>query len=324
MWKSDVFTSLEDKMELNIKGYCESGVFSLVGITETNEEKSVYSQSLSGEFDISYEFDPVSLAIYSAVNKLYLQISGECQVSDWSVTEIIGNISDNADVTVLAENTSAKKDVFFKPENVLFVGNSILLGMFQSYGMCATDNKSDYAYRVSEKILERSPGCKFSKLYVSPFEHCENAEAFDEWFYNTVNPTTNTTTKECFTEELDLIILQIMDNVNTPEKKNAFKDNAPELLKRIKELSPKAKIIWVYGWYMKPDLVPLIKEYVKAYGIKALDISSARKKENESYSGQISTSPSGEKIVVKDTWISHPGNLGMKAIAELILNKLFG
>ena len=325
MWQSNHFSSSEDRMLLNIKGHCDTGVFSLIGVTESNEEKCLYSENIAGEFDISYEFDPVSLAIYSAIGKFYLTIKGECQVSNWSVNSITSDISYENNETIDSDCTdkeTVEKEMPFNPENVLFVGNSILLGMFQSYGMCATDNKSDYAHFVSEKILERSPNCKFSKLYSSPFEHSENTEDFDDWFYNTINPTTSTKTHECFTEDLDLIILQIMDNVNTPDKKTAFKVNAPELLRRIKKLSPRARILWVYGWYMKPDIIPLIKECVSDYGIEAIDISSARKKENEACSGQISTSPSGEQIVVKDTWITHPGNLGMKRIAELILNKL--
>lgn len=311
-------------MKINVKGSSGGGVFTLVGVTESSATVSVYTTAVSGEFDISYEFDPVSLAIYSSVTSLYTEITGECHVEEFTITE--------GDATSTASNSeSAKKfctnnenNSSFAPKKVLFVGNSILLGMFSSYGMCATDNKSDYAYHVSQSILERSPECTFSRLYVSPFEHSENTEAFDEWFYNAENPSTKTKTVECFTDDLDLIILQIMDNVNTPEKKEAFKTNAPELLKRIKDLSPKARILWVYGWFMKPDIVSVIEEACEKYGAETLDVSSTRTKEGEAYSGQISTSPNGETIVVKDTWITHPGNVGMKKIAELITDKLLG
>ena len=319
MWRSDIFSSLEDKVILSVKGYCECGVLSLFGITEKKETKLVYREELNGEFNVSYEFDPVSLAVYSNIKEFYAEIDADCSVNTWSVTENKAENSGSVEIT-----TNADVNASFMPKKVLFVGNSILLGMFSSYGMCATDNKNDYAYFVSQKILERSPDCTFSRLFVSPFEHAESKEAFEEWFYELENSTTKTKTVECFTEDLDLIILQIMDNVNTPEKKSAFMTNAPELLKRIKTLSPKARILWVYGWFMKPDLVSPIQSYCDEVGAEYLDVSALRCKECEAYSGQVSTSPSGDTIVVKDTWITHPGNLGMKKMAELISKKLLG
>lgn len=323
MWRSETFSSLEDKMKINVKGFSEGGAFSLIGITESKSTVTVYTAKTSGDFDISYEFDPVSLAIYNSVTSLYAEITGACRVDEFKITE--GNTSPEISCKRIKKRSSSKKDNSdFKPKRVLFVGNSILLGMFSSYGMCATDNKSDYAYHVSQKILKRSSDCEFTRLFVSPFEHAESKEAFDEWFYVTKNAKTNMTASEYFKEDLDLIILQIMDNVNTPEKKSAFKYNAPELLRRVKELSPKARILWVYGWFMKPDIVSVIEDACEKYGAETLDVSSARTKEGEAPLGQISISPEGESIVVKDTWITHPGNLGMKKMAELITDKLLG
>ena len=327
MWRAETFSSLEDKMKINVRGFSEGGAFSLVGITESQSTVTVYTANVSGEFDISYEFDPVSLAIYSGVISLYAELTGECRVDAFNTLE--GEAAETEAFLKKSRGSSKRAEdkesnALFKPKKVLFVGNSILLGMFSSYGMCATDNKSDYAYHVSQRILERSSKCEFTKLFISPFEHTESKEAFDEWFYVTKDERNGMSASEYFREDLDLIILQIMDNVNTPEKKAVFKDNAPELLKRIKALSPKARILWVYGWFMKPDIVSVIEDACEKYGAETLDVSSAHTKEGEAPLKQVSISPEGEETIVKDTWITHPGNLGMKKIAELITDKLLG
>ncbi len=332
MWKSEKFSSLEDKLKLNISGYSESGSFSLIGITENGDKKQIYKKYISENFEISYEFDPISLAIYSGISEFYGEIDCECSVDRWEISKVEDEKSsqkdneclvDNGFVTVAQEN-GAEIRVSVIPKKVLFVGNSILLGMFSSYGMCATDKYHDYAYLTEQKILELSPDCTFSRLYASPFEHSESREAFDEWFYNFINPTTQKESYKSFDRDLDLIVFQLMDNVNTPEKTEAFKKNMPELLRRVKKLSPKARILWVYGWFMKREIVDFIKESCAKWNIETLDISSTRTKENEAISGQTSISPDGEKITVKDTWITHPGDGGMAAIADLIIKKIFG
>ena len=332
MWKSETFSSLEDKLKINVKGNAEGGNFSLIGFTENGDEKTVYEKKIAGNFDFSYEFDPVSLAIYSGLVKFYTTISGDCRVDLWSVKEVEDTRDSARDSECVIKNgfVPVKQEngeeilVSVIPKKVLFVGNSILLGMFSSYGMCATDKYHDYAYLVSKRITEDSPECSFARLYASPFEHCVSEADFDEWFYNAVNTTTEKETFKNFESDLDLIVFQLMDNVNTPEKTEAFKKNMPELLARVKKLSPKARIVWVYGWFMKRDIVDFIKESCAKWNIETLDVSSARTLKNQAISGQTSFSPEGEKITVKDTWITHPGDGGMAAIADLMIKKIFG
>ncbi|MBE6537757.1 MAG: hypothetical protein E7673_07425 [Ruminococcaceae bacterium] len=332
MWKSDVFSSYKDRLRVRLNGCSEGGSFFLIGITENATEKEIYRIDISGTFKIDYEFDPVSLAIYEGVKEFYAEVSGECRIDKWSVEDIEDEkvtayddecFVSNGLVSVMREDGSEIR-VSVIPKKTLFVGNSILLGMFSSYGMCASDKNHDYASLIAAKILELSPTSTFSRLYASPFEHSESTEAFDEWFYNSINPTTEKESFKSFESDLDLIVFQLMDNVNTPEKKEAFKKNMPELLRRVKGLSPNARIIWVYGWFMKRDIVDFIKQTCSDWKIESLDISSAHKKENYAKSGQISINPEGEEIVVKDTWITHPGNDGMAEIAKMLTKKILG
>jgi hypothetical protein len=199
-------------------------------------------------------------------------------------------------------------------KNVLFLGNSLLLGMFETYGMCATDSESDYAYYITRELKKREPECKISKLRISAFEACESYEEFENWFERA---------RSFFKSDLDLISLQFLDNVNNEARQATLRKSFPELILRLRELCPRARIIWTYGWYMQEAVFDDAVAIADSFGIERIDISSAHIKDNESYSGQISLNAEGERIVVDDEWITHPGNSGMRAIADIMLPVFF-
>ena len=199
-------------------------------------------------------------------------------------------------------------------KKVLLLGNSLLLGMFDTYGMCSTDPQSDYAYYLTQELVAREPNCKISKLRISQFEMCESVEDFEAWFSMAL---------PYFESDLDLISFQLMDNVNNEARWEAFRKTFPELLRRAKELCPNARIIWVHGWYNQPTILDFANQTVAELGVENIDIGATRKKENESYRGQISLNAEGEQIVVDDTWVTHPGNKGMREIADILISKLF-
>ena len=186
--------------------------------------------------------------------------------------------------------------------------------MFETYGMCSTDPESDYAYYITRELRRREPDCKISKLRISAFEACESYEEFEAWFERS---------KDFFESDLDLVSFQFLDNVNNEARQNTLRKSFPELLGRIKTLCPDARVIWTYGWYMQPAVFDDAVAIADSFGIERIDISSAHTKENESYSGQISLNAEGEKIVVDDEWITHPGNDGMRAIADIMIPVFF-
>lgn len=199
-------------------------------------------------------------------------------------------------------------------KKVLLLGNSLLLGMFDTYGMCSTDPKSDYAYYLTCELKKREPDCKISKFRISAFEQSESEADFEAWFEKA---------RPYFESDLDLISFQLLDNVNDEAKWAAFRKNFPELLARAKELCPNARIVWVHGWYNQPTVLDFAIKTVESFGIEHIDIGSTRRKENESYRGQVSLNAEGEPVVVDDTWVTHPGNKGMKEIADILISRLF-
>lgn len=333
MWSSDKFSSKENILRINLAGGSVfGGAWMLYGYTEDGEKKPLRREDVAqGSFAIKHDFDPVSYGVYSGAVEFSVEFDGECQIDRFEITvptkdKGISNakmakfVGDKVAIYDIDENEIL---VPYLPKKVLYIGNSLIAGMFNSYGMCATDAKHDYAYLVSQAILSRSPSATFRKLQGADFEHCICDEDFKKWFFTESNALTMCPACESFTDDLDLVIIQLMDNVNTPEKAEAFKRNAPRFIEEIKMRSPHARIIWVYGWYGSRETLGLACDICKKYKLEQVDVSSLHTREGEAYSGQISMHPSGNEIVVKDIWVSHPGDKGMALIAERIIEQLF-
>ena len=204
----------------------------------------------------------------------------------------------------------------FAPKKVLLLGNSLLLGMFEKYGMCATDPKSDYAYYLSQRLRNACPDCQISKLRISAFEACESVEDFENWYENKALPYLD--------PELEFISFQFLDNVNNEKRQQTLRTSLPALLQRMRERCPKARIVWTYGWYMHDAIFDFALATAQEFGLETIDIRTTHTKENESYSGQISQNAEGEPITVDDEWITHPSNSGMRAIADIMIAHIFG
>lgn len=330
MWRSEIFSSAEDRIILCLKGFCESGSWIFYGYTKDGTEKLLHSEPVSGDFDIRYETDPIGMGVYEGALSFAVAVTGECRVDKWEIAVPKIEAAETVSASVVKDGTAPVMQpdggiirVSVYPKKVLYVGNSLLLGMYDTYGMCSTAPNKDYAYGVSKAILEGSPDCSFTKIRGNFIEQSQSVEEYEEKFCRTPDERLGIPPIECFTEDLDLITLQLMDNVNTPDKVTAFAKNLPVFLETVKSRCPKARIIWIYGWYMKPEVLPTILEACGRWQIETLDISPAHTKENEAYSGQLSYHPSGDMVAVPDLWISHPGDGGMAAITELINNKLF-
>lgn len=349
MWSSDRFSSKENILRINISGVCKSGAWVLYGYTEGGEKKELRREKIAhadgttnagadnsasaGKFSVTYDFDPVSYGVYEGAVEFSVEIESdsECKVEKFEVSTPTLEHSEGGDRGAkfvgdkVAIHDLCGKEIFvsYIPRKVLFFGNSILVGMFMNYGMCATSREKDYASTVSRAILERSPECTFTRIYSSPFEHSVSQADFEKWFFDEKNITAGKKVVDCLEDDVDLIFIQMMDNVNTPEKAEAFKSNAPRFIEEIKKRSPHARVIWVYGWYGSEATFSLAREICAKYKLESVNIAALHTREGEAYSGQVSIDPSGNEITVNNLWISHPGDKGMAEIAESIISRLF-
>lgn len=331
MWNSEIFSTKEDLLQINISGKCQSACeWILYGYTEGGERRELRREAVSDIISIKHEFDPVSYGVYSGAVSFSVSVEGDCTVDNFEVTvperKVATEKSSSAkfcgDKVAIYDVDGNEILVPYVPQSVLYIGNSLIAGMFDKYGMCCTDPEHDYAYLVSQAISKLSPDCRFKKLHGSNFEHSQSSEDFENWFFTEENVLTGRPAAESFTPDLDLVLIQLMDNVNTPEKVAAFKYNAPRFIEEIKKRCPHARIVWVYGWYGGEITFSLVSDVCEKYKLETVNVASAHTRENEAYSGQISLDADGNEIVVKDIWISHPGNGGMAEIARRILAQL--
>ncbi len=316
--------------------------------------------SITSPFDVTYNFDAGSLAVYNDAKYFAILInttsaSGVLTITDLTIRDLTSfEIMDiySSDFKVLVSNINnkiavasgsassetimtapnAKKYVLnvgetgllstipTVPDKVLFVGNSLLLGMDGdgsrggAFGMCASNPQSDYAYHVSQAILAKNPSATFTKLHGAAFEQCESVGAQDTWWTNTAAAS--------FTSDLDLIILQVSDNVNSTIRQTTFANGLNTLIQRIKTASPNARIIWVEGWFNASRTHTAIADTCDNWGIIDIDIATLNTTENQGYSGQIVTYYDASTIVVPDAYILHPGDLGFERIADRIITQM--
>ena len=207
------------------------------------------------------------------------------------------------------------------PNKTVFIGNSLLGGM-GFYGMCASNSKNDYFHYVSQAILDKNPEAEFVKIAAATFEGCEDKESFEDWWTNNINRYTNKTVKDSLDEDVDLILVQLGDNVNSPERADGLNANISTFISQLRNRSPKARIIWILGWYNRSNYYDIIAYNCAKWNIPIVDLSDLNTKDNQATKGQMCEQPDGTYAPAKDGWITHPGDKGMKLIADRIIKMI--
>lgn len=166
------------------------------------------------------------------------------------------------------------------PDKALFIGNSLLLGN-GTFGMNATDWEHDYYYIIQQHFLQVNPAYTGVKLAGVGFEACETRSQQLSWIETTLRPV--------LSDDLDLVVIQIGDNVNTPSKKSVFEQGAKELIATIKEVAPRARIVWMYGWYVSNQVTTAIKDACRPYDVTLITINDICTAANSSSIGTVVT-----------------------------------
>lgn len=216
--------------------------------------------------------------------------------------------------TVKAENQLKTNEFvsYIHPENkgmrVLFVGNSITrhgkmprIGWDRDWGMAASAIEKDYVHLVAKEILEHEKDASFCICQMSEWEvHCYEPETVIDHF------------KEARAFEADLIIFRISENFpKTHCDLLALKKNYQDL---IAYLNPNqtAKIILTTGfWEREED--DMIRAVAQENGYPLVELNDLGEDDSMKAIGLFEHSGVA----------NHPGDLGMKNIAERILAVLY-
>lgn len=200
--------------------------------------------------------------------------------------------------------------------NILYIGNSLLLG-FDTFGMAASDSHNDYYAYVNDYLTSKGATLNTDKLRGSDWESCTSYSAQNTWMQTYLLPKLN--------NSLELVIVQLGDNVNTAEKQAVFAQGAINLLTYIKQNAPLARIAWVGAWYTSPTRQQQMANACKECGASFIDISLLPDIEgNRNHIGGEWTDDQGNVHVIDNAGVaSHPSSQGMRAIADAIIDVLF-
>lgn len=197
------------------------------------------------------------------------------------------------------------------PKKVRVFGNS-LTATPEGFGLAASDPQHDYYYLMSQYILNKNSKADIQRHATGSWEWSTNSsdrqKAFDDSF------------KPYLDADTDLVIVQCMENVGTTAAKQTLAQDSVSLLQNIKKCSPDAQIIWMYGWWGDRTVFDPAQNACDKVGAKGINLNDiGTQKSMQSYAGQKRTHKDGTVREIKDIEASHPGDAGMKAIADRLI-----
>lgn len=200
------------------------------------------------------------------------------------------------------------------PDNILIMGNSLVFGFHnanntESFGMAATRASRDFANRFIAYTQNENPNVVVNKLYSSPFEHAETAAAATQFM---------TDNNSYWNNNVEMVIVQMGDNVNTEDKRSVFANSFPTLIAKIKNQCPAAVIIIVGIWFNNSTVFNIMKNTANNNNCIFVDIRGIRSPETEGTVGATVYFTDGTTTTVTEGRASHPGDLGMERIADAI------
>lgn len=245
-----------------------------------------------------------------------------------------GNTISNLKLDVELEGTvSNKEHTTIDDQTVVFMGNSLLRG-FDTHGMASTTTKDDYYYYIMQYLKSMNPNLTTVKYTANPWEgltttseRSAKTEEFITYIKNNKGPN-----------PVKTIFLEFGDNVNTSEKRTTFQTDTINLINRLKEEFPEAKIYFLYGWYSYNTNNGYVKAATSATGIDFIDYSVVyRNVPKKQFRGVTPTTynrftsfigakyiTAGEyrKILQPNGGETHPGDYGFISIANVVIDYL--
>ncbi len=194
-----------------------------------------------------------------------------------------------------------------KGKRVMFVGNSITLhgikkdiGWNGEWGMAASAEDKDYVHRLMTAILKKSDDAAFCICQVAEWEReYKNGSTKHDLYENARN------------FDADIIVMRFIENCPQNEFNcEIFKRELGELLDYLNK-SSKAKVILTTGFWKHPG-DKIILEYAKENNLPCVKLGDLGELDEMKAIGLFS----------HNGVANHPGDLGMKNIAERILTEL--
>lgn len=191
--------------------------------------------------------------------------------------------------------------------NYLAIGNSLTLISSWSRGICSTKPDNDYFHLVVSKLEEQFGNVTAYPYNFSTWERLDNKEKA----YSLLEC--------CLSEKLDIISIQLGENLANI---TSYEQDLNGLVQFIKTKVPDAKIVIIGDWWSQDRNT--IRENVAASNtVLFADLSEIIGDEKyQSITGTECELEDGSVIEVSEVAHTHPGDLGMKYIADKVIDAL--
>lgn len=190
---------------------------------------------------------------------------------------------------------------------VMFVGNSITLhgaapaiGWQNVCGMAASAPERDYVHLLEAKVLEADSNAAFCICQVSKWEQCYKEGTEKYTLYEAAR-----------TFDADIIVLRFIENCPATDfEPDAFYQAVTGLVNYL-NADGKAKILVTTGFWRHPGDAQLM-EYAKNHSLPLIELGDLGERDDMKAIGHFEHSGVA----------NHPGDLGMRTIAERIAKEL--
>jgi lysophospholipase L1-like esterase len=195
----------------------------------------------------------------------------------------------------------------------LFIGNSLLTGAKGS-GMSASSPQKDYYALVNDALAKKHASYSATRIPGRQWEDCTSTGAQEAWLDSIASHLAG---------NLDYVIIQLGDNVDTPRELAVFESGMNAFIDRVQKSCPRAKIVWVGHWRHTSRKQAIMASVCKSQGIAWADIAPFRTPQYESHVGAKVTYLDGSTATVTSKAVAlHPNDAGMALIAEAIISAL--
>ena len=200
-------------------------------------------------------------------------------------------------------DTAYSEDAF----NYFAIGNSLTLITSWGRGICSTRPDNDYFHLVSSE-LENRHGTVVSYAYnFSPWERAaDRASTLD-------------LIDGYLSEMLDLVTIQLGENVSYT---TTYETDLVNLIEYVRQKCPNAQIIVVGDWWdiEKNEMRRIAASKTNSDFADLAEIIWDKSYQSET--GQVCYLQDGSAIEVPEGASTHPGDLGMRYIADRVIEKL--
>lgn len=161
------------------------------------------------------------------------------------------------------------------PSKIAYIGNSLLLG--SGFGMAASAEDKDYYSLINSYIntLTTATATRFSG---TAFEGAENEQAAQGAITYITNQLQG---------DVNLVVVQLGDNVNTAAKNQMFAQYCEPLMAAIREKCPNARVVWMGMWYSTPEKYEVIEIASQNTGVKFMTFEGLKSSSANSHIGAV-------------------------------------